>query len=183
MYITAIIRIQLNYGTCLVCQLLWKAQSRVDPFKLPLCSAHTPRAHCIIYRSAFVVWGNKYCSAAWLYQGFRPVLIVNVFLVARPHAILEAACFGHYYHYLALRMLCSITKIMSPYHPVCGVSRKCSNCTGYAEGIMNNDNRPPAWLSELWCDQKPTVLRPRSFDKYLTWFSPKSHYCFTARTI
>ena len=41
----------------------------------------------------------------------RPVLVVNVFLVTRPHAILEAACFGHYCHYLALRMLSSITKI------------------------------------------------------------------------
>ena len=38
----------------------------------------------------------------------RPVLVVNVFLVTRPHAILEAACFGHY---LALRMLSSITTI------------------------------------------------------------------------
>ena len=41
----------------------------------------------------------------------RPVLVVNVFLVARPHAILEAACFGHYCHYLTLRMLSSNTKI------------------------------------------------------------------------
>ena len=41
----------------------------------------------------------------------RPVLVVNVFLVTCLHAILEAACFGHYCHYLALRMLNSITKI------------------------------------------------------------------------
>ena len=41
----------------------------------------------------------------------RPVLVVNVFLVTRPHTILEAACFGHYCHYLALRMLSSITKV------------------------------------------------------------------------
>ena len=25
----------------------------------------------------------------------RPVLVVNVFVITRPHAILEAACFGH----------------------------------------------------------------------------------------
>ena len=40
----------------------------------------------------------------------RPVLVVNVFLVTRLHAILEAACFDHYCHYLALRMLSSTTK-------------------------------------------------------------------------
>ena len=40
----------------------------------------------------------------------RSVLVVNLFLVTRPHAILEAACFGHYCHYFALRMLSSITK-------------------------------------------------------------------------
>ena len=43
-------------------------------------------------------------------SSLRPV--VNVFLVTRPRAILEeAAGFGHYCHYLALRMLSSITKI------------------------------------------------------------------------
>ena len=39
------------------------------------------------------------------------MLVLNVFLVTRPRAILEVACFGHYCHYLALRMLSSITKI------------------------------------------------------------------------
>ena len=58
-------------------------------FALLLCALHTPSNVLLI----------------------RPVLVVNVFLVTRPHAILEAACFSHYYHYLALRMLSSITKI------------------------------------------------------------------------
>ena len=41
----------------------------------------------------------------------RPVFVVNMFLVTRPHAVYWAACFGHYCHYLALRMLSSMTKI------------------------------------------------------------------------
>ena len=41
----------------------------------------------------------------------RPVFVVNLFLVTRPHAVYWAACFGHYCHYLALRMLSSMTKI------------------------------------------------------------------------
>ena len=41
----------------------------------------------------------------------QSVLFSNVFLVNRPHAILEAACFDYYCHYLALRMLSSIIKI------------------------------------------------------------------------
>ena len=39
------------------------------------------------------------------------MLVENVFLVTRPHTVEEAACFGHYRHYLVLRMLSSITNI------------------------------------------------------------------------
>ena len=58
-----------------------------------------------------VVYGQFFNSNTRDDYNIRPVLVVNVFLVTRPHAILEAACFGHYCHYLALRMLSSITKI------------------------------------------------------------------------
>ena len=68
-----------------------------------------------------------------------------------PACYLEAACFGHYCHYLALRMLSSITEInvtiLSVVYP--GNVQIVQDMLRYNNGIMNNDNRPPAWLSEL----------------------------------
>ena len=66
------------------------------------------------------------------YDNIRPVLFGNVFLVTHLHTILKAACFGPYFQYLSLRMLSSITKI-NVNHPIFGLSRKCSNCSGYVE--------------------------------------------------
>ena len=79
------------------------------------------------------------------------MLFGNVFLVTRPRAILEAACFGHYCHYLALRMLSLITKInVSILSVVCpGNVLIVQDMLRENNGIMNNDNRPPACLIEL----------------------------------
>ena len=52
-----------------------------------------------------VVRNTFHCTSAYV---VRPALVVNVFLVTCPHAILESVCFGHY---LALHMFSSITKI------------------------------------------------------------------------
>ena len=56
---------------------------------------------------------------------YRPVLVENVFLVTCPHTVKKAACFGHYRHYLVLRMRSSIN--------VSTLSLVCSDCTGNVE--------------------------------------------------
>lgn len=89
---------------------------------------------------------NSWHACTWSVT-IRPVLIENVFLVTCPHAVQGAACFGCYCHYLVVCNLSSFTKISITF-PSFVSSRRCSNCTGNVDGIMNSGNcRPSCELS------------------------------------